>query len=234
MKRFAFLFALPLLVVSAAAQPSEMRPLRDTVAVSAQGKFEAAPDTALIQFRISAQEPQLKAAHERASRAAEQVRQVLRDNGIPPKEAEIGFLRVSPVYEWKPQRKLVGYVVDSEIQVRVHDFAKIGPLEQSFTAMDVTSDQSITYTIDDTDAAKLKAIESAYGKARARAQALASLGGRTLGEMVRASVADEEFARPIPMMAKMNAMGAAAPATAEFTPAKITITSTVTVDFLLK
>ena len=54
----------------------------NTVFVGADGKFESNPDTALVQFNISAQEESSRAAYDRASKAAEQIRQILRSNGI--------------------------------------------------------------------------------------------------------------------------------------------------------
>src|ERR1700737_5595646 len=75
-----------------AAQPN-------TVFVGADGKFEANPDTALMQFNVSAQEATSREAYDRASKTAEQVRQILRSNGIEPKAAEIGFLSLQPVYD---------------------------------------------------------------------------------------------------------------------------------------
>ena len=59
--------------------------------VGADGKFETAPDTALIQFNISVQADTAKDAYDLASKQAEATRQVLRANGIDPKSAEIGF-----------------------------------------------------------------------------------------------------------------------------------------------
>src|SRR5256885_10606754 len=72
----------------------------NTVYVGADGKFEAVPDTAQIQFSVSVQEQTSQDAFQRASKNVEQVRQVLRNNGIEPKAASIGFLSVQPVYEW--------------------------------------------------------------------------------------------------------------------------------------
>src|SRR5216683_4207645 len=83
-----------------AAQPN-------TVFVGADGKFEANPDTALVQFNISAQEDSSRAAYDRAAKSAEQIRQILRSNGIEPKSAEIGFFSIQPVYDYRnPKRKL--------------------------------------------------------------------------------------------------------------------------------
>ena len=74
----------------------------NTVYVGADGKSEAAPDTALIQFGLSVQEGKApRQLYERASRDAEQVRQILRANGVDPKAANLGFFSTQPVYDWK-------------------------------------------------------------------------------------------------------------------------------------
>ena len=71
------------------AQSNTLNPLPNTVFVGADGKFESAPDTALIQFNISAQENSPRAAYDRAAQETEQVREIMRDNGVEPKSAEI-------------------------------------------------------------------------------------------------------------------------------------------------
>ena len=48
-----------------------INPRTDTVYVSAEGKFEALPDTAVIQFNIDAHQPDSGDAYARASAAAE-------------------------------------------------------------------------------------------------------------------------------------------------------------------
>ncbi len=105
--RRIFGFALLTLVAAAQDRPA-ITAQPNTVYVGADGKYEAAPDTALEQFNISAQEDTPQAAYGRASRASEQIRQILRSNGIDPKTAEIGFFSLQPVYDYRtPKRKLV-------------------------------------------------------------------------------------------------------------------------------
>src|ERR1043166_5525724 len=100
----------------------------NTVFVGADGKFEANPDTALVQFNISVQEETSRAAYDRASKAAEQIRGILRSNGIEPKVAEIGFFSLQPVYDFKtPKRKLVGYRVNANVSLKLKDFSKLAP-----------------------------------------------------------------------------------------------------------
>ena len=209
----------------------------NTVFVGADGKFEANPDTALVQFNISAQEDKSRAAYDRASKQAEQVRQILRANGIEPTAAQLGYFSIEPVYDYKQaKRKLVAYRVDVKVSLKLKDFTKIAPIVQQLSDGDITDQQSISYTLDDIDAAKTKAVEDAYRRARASAEAVARAGGRTLGELSYASVDTFENVRPITMpMARMSAMAQAAPApTEEFSPQTTSVTAHVNAMFTLK
>lgn len=210
----------------------------NTIYVGADGKYESAPDTVLVQFNISAQEETAKAAYERASRAAEQIRQILRSNGIEPKSAEISFFSLDPVYDYRsPKRKLIGYRVNSSVRLQLKEFSKVAPIVSQLSDLDVTANQSISYTLEDMDAAKLKAAEDAYRRARAEAAAVAGAAQRTLGTLSYASVDTFEQVRMVaPMMERAMgaAMAAPPPPTEQFTPQKITVTAHVNALFTMK
>jgi uncharacterized protein len=230
MKRIAVLILL--CTVMAAAQQA---PILNSVTAGADGKYEAAPDTAVIQFNISAQENTSQAAYDRASKAAEQVRQLLRNNGIDPASAQIGAYSIAPVFDYKsPKRKLIGYAVNTGVTLKLKDFSKIGPIVQQLTDLDITDSQSITYTLDNMEAAKAKAVADAYRKARATAEVIANAANRPLGELVQASV-DSYEPGTRPLMRAMSVNGApAAPPTEQFTPQTITVTAHVNAIFALK
>jgi uncharacterized protein YggE len=232
----SFLLLLP--VFAAAQEHPALTAQPNTVYVSADGKFEAAPDTAQIQFNIAAQEDKAKAAYEHASRDADQFRQILRSNGIDPKTAEIGFYSVQPVYDWKnPKRKLIAYRVSANVSLKLRDFSKIAPILQQLADGNVGENQAMNYTLENMDSAKEKAVQDAYRHARMNADAVASAGRRTLGEMVYASVDTFEQARPAPILARANMrmMGAQAEApTEEFTPQNVAVTAHVNALFNLK
>jgi len=210
----------------------------NSVFVGADGKFEANPDTALMQFNISAQEATSHEAYDRTSKAAEQVRQILRSNSIEPKSAEIGYFSLQPVYDYKTaKRKLVGYRVNANVSLKLRDFSKLAPIVQQLADTDVSENQSLNYTLENMDAAKIKAIEDAYRRARESAAALARSSGRTLGELSYASVDTFENVRPVPMaggMMRMNVASAAPAPTEEFTPQSISVTAHVNAMFALK
>jgi len=236
------LFCAVILVVLVSAAFGQEHPavtaLPNTVYVGADGKFESPPDTAVIQFNISVQEGSSQAAYEHASRDAEQVRQVLRANSIEPKAANLGFLSVQPMYDWKnPKQKVVAYKVVTDVTLKLKDFSKIGPVTQQLADANVSESQTLNYTLENMDDAKNKAVEDAYRRAHNSAETIARASGRSLGELSYASVDTFENPRPVagPRMARaMSAMANAPAPTEEFTPQSVTVTAHVNTLFNLK
>jgi hypothetical protein len=239
MKFAACLLALFMFSIAAIAQEHPaLSALPNSVYVGADGKFESAPDTAVIQFNISVQEETSQGAYQHASKDAEQVREVLRANGIEPKSATLGFFSVQPMYDWKnAKQKLIGYRVITDVTLKLKDFSKIGPITQQLADANVSERQTLNYTLENIDEANNKAVEDAYRRARNSAETVARASGRSLGELSYASVDTFENARmPVPHMARAMSMTPnAAPApTEEFTPQNVTVTAHVNALFNLK
>jgi uncharacterized protein YggE len=239
--KFEVVFFLLLSAIAAVAQEHPTVTAQpNSVYIAADGKFEAAPDTALIQFSISVQEDTSAAAYDHATKEAEKVRKVLRDNGIEPKAANVGFFSVQPVYDYgkNSRQRVIGYRVTTDVTLKLKDFAKIGPITQQLADANVSQSQTLNYTLENIDDAKNKAVEDAYRRARNSADAIARASGRTIGELSYASVDTFDGPRIIgPRMARpMAAMAAqAAPApTEEFTPQNVTVTAHVNALFSLK
>ena len=230
--------AIAILSVLAMAQNAAPSPIPNTIFVGADGKFETAPDTALIQFNISAQADNAKDAYDLAAKQAEATRQVMRANGIDPKSAEIGFFSVNPQYDWKnPKHRVIGYQVTTSVSLKLKDFSKVGPVTGQLADASVGESQTLSYTLDSTEEAKSKAVADAYRRARASAQSLATASGRTLGELSYASVDTFENVRvmgPIRGRAVPMAMAANAAPTEEFSPQNVTVTAHVNAMFVLK
>jgi len=211
----------------------------NTIFAGGDGKFESAPDTAVLSFFITAQEATSRAAYDHASKSVEQVRQILRSNGIDPKTAEISSFSSSPVYDYKdPKRKLIGYQVSASASLKFKDFTKFPPILQQLADPDINNNQSLSYTLEDIDAAKSKAVEDAYRRAHETANAVARAAGRALGELSYASVdVSEGGGVPYPMMPRammaMKTSGAPAP-TEDFTTQKVVVTAHVNALFALK
>jgi hypothetical protein len=209
----------------------------NTIYAGADGKFEAAPDTAVVRMDVAAQQETSSAAYNKAAAAVERIRQVLKSNGIDPKSAQFSSYQLQPVYDWKdPKHKVLAYRATSDVTLKLRDFSKAGELLGQLANIEDTQNQSISYTLEDIEQAKAKASEDAFKKARLQAGAVATAGGRALGELLYASVdVNQPNIVPLmmPQMARMSATAAPAP-TAEFTPQAVTINAHVNALFALK
>jgi len=211
----------------------------NTIYAGADGKFESAPDTAVLQFDLASQQDTPRAAYDRVAAAAERVRQVLKNNGIDIKTMQVGFYSVQPMYDYKsPKRKVIGYRVVTHVNLKLHDLAKVGGMIEQTADIEDAENQSLSYTLEDTEAAKGKAAEDALRRARNEAGAVATAGGRTLGELLYASVdVNPQVIVPIPMVSRAavaGAMAEQAPPTAGFSPQNVTINAHVNALFALK
>jgi hypothetical protein len=189
-------------------------------------------------MNVSVQDDSPQAAYQRASKNVDQVRQVLRANGLDTKVATVGFLSVQPMYEWKPKQRVIGYRVTTDVTLKLKDFSKIGPITQQLAEANVSETQTLNYTLENMDDAKNHAVEDAYRRARNSAETVARASGRSLGDLSYASVDTFENPRIVMprQMSAMSAMAKAAPPapTEEFTPQNVTVTAHVNALFNLK
>ena len=148
--KFAFVLAaiLILSIETFAQEHPAVTAQPNSVYVGADGKFEAAPDTAQIQMNVSVQDDNPQAAYQRASKNVDQVRAVLRANGLETKLATVGFLSVQPMYEWKPKQRVIGYRVTTDVALKLKDFSKIGPISQQLAEANVSETQTLNYTLE--------------------------------------------------------------------------------------
>jgi uncharacterized protein len=238
MKAARIVLIMLLAVIAGAAQEHPaVNAQANSVYVGADGKFEAPPDTAQIQFQVSVQEDTSQAAFAHASKDVDAVRQVMRANGVEPKQATIGYMSVQPIYNWKnPEHKVIAYRVTTDVTLKLKDFGKVAPITEQLADANVSESLSLNYILENMDQAKNKAVEDAYRRARDSAEALARASGRALGDLSYASVDTYELQRPIlPRPMAMRAMAAATPApNEEFTPQTVAVTAHVNALFNLK
>lgn len=204
----------------------------DTIDVSVQGRFEAQPDTAVLGIDIRGQNRDLKKAYADAQKQAEQVRTLLRQQGIPADEAQLGSYQVQPNIDWKTH-KLIDYTVATQVEVDLKDFAKIGPLVDAAGEAGLPAFDRVSFELKDMQKAREQAIADGYHKALAEARQLAQLAQRGIQKLQYASVDVAEpgpiYPRPV-MMARAVAGAVPAP-TEQFTPQKITVTAQVRASF---
>ena len=126
--------------------------------------------------------------------------------------------------------------MQTNVTLKLKDLNKVGPIVQALGDQGFSENVNLSYTLDNIDAAKLKAIGDAFQRAHAEAAEVARLGARGLADLIYSSVDTYEQPRVVPMMMARAEAGAAqmqAP-TAEFSAQKVTITARVNALFGMK
>jgi hypothetical protein len=219
----------------AAQAPEGTAPATDgnTITVASQGHFEAAPDTAVVNWEITGENASLKAAYAQAQSQAEQVRALLTRQGFTPQQAHWTSYQVQPQWDYKAHR-VTSYSVSTSLRLEFTDFQKIGPLLDAAGSAGLTALRGVSFELKDMDAARAAAIADGYRQTHQEAAALAAAAGRHLLGLSHASIDVAAPFAPVPMMARAMVAGAAAPPpTASFTPQDITVTARITAVYRL-
>jgi hypothetical protein len=165
------------------------------------------------------------------------MRQALRGVGIDPKTVELSRYSLYPVFDYKTaKQKVIAYRVGTNVTIKLKDFNKIAPVTEALSGLGGITGQNMNYDLEEIDAAKQKAIDKAFARARTYADTLAKASGKQLGSLVSAAVDTQQA---IPVMAygrmAMQTVPAKAPApTEDFEPSKIKVTAHVNAVFGLQ
>jgi uncharacterized protein YggE len=156
---------------------------------SAEGKAKIAvtPDQAVINLGVTSTQTTVNAAQETVNQTMNGLTQALSDLGIDKKHLQSTNYSVYPNYNWEvtPQR-IVGYTINSSLEVTITDFAQINTVIDLATAQGVNQVSNLNFTVSDEKRKQLKAQarEIAIAEAAANAKELARLTNITLGEIV--------------------------------------------------
>lgn len=207
------------------------------VTTTGEGRVEVAPDLAWLSFGVSARRPSVEAARDEVARVVDGLIRLARDTGLGDEDIATAAVSVSPEFDWDPetrQRRMLGYVVSREIQLRLRDLGKLGELTEKALGLGVTDASPARFDTSRRDEIEHEALAAAAMDARKRAETLAAALGSRLGRPARIVAAD--YARPpVPVArAEMMAMDAApAPGPETYETGRIVITTRVTAEFEL-
>ncbi len=196
MRKLFLLAAFLLAPVALFAQTQEAKWAANTVAIQAEGEFEADPDLATLTFQVFAQDKLLQKAYEQASAATQRILQLAARANVSPQDISGGRLRVVPMMEWSDRRsKIRSYRVETTLRFRIRDFARIGALVDEAVESGIAELRSVDYSLEDEETPRQRAISAAMRSAENRARAALGENGRRLGALHYASV-DLKESRP--------------------------------------
>jgi uncharacterized protein len=196
----------------------------NTISVSGTGDIYAKPDLAVGTFSVVSEAKTVAEAMADNTTKMSSVVEAVKELGAADKDLQTTNFSVYPRYEYQkvdgpdaaiyPNGKsvLVGYGVNSSLQVKMRDMEKIGQIIEGATKAGANEVGDLQFTIDKQDDLKKQARDQAIGQAKAKAEDLASqLGVR----LVRIANFNENSYLPYVSYAKDMAVGAggmAAPA----------------------
>jgi uncharacterized protein YggE len=163
------------------AQSPDIKFIAETLVVQADGIYQADPDLATLTFDISTQEKELKLSYDQASQAMQKIVSLAEKNGVRKDDVSSGVLTVRPYYEGDRRKKAKYYLVQGQITLKVREFSKLGPILEGSAEDGITDFRSLTYSLDNEETAKQKAVAEAMKRAVGRASAALEQKGQKVG-----------------------------------------------------
>ncbi len=162
---------------------------QNAISVSGEGKVSAEPDMAEIIIGVESRAPTAKEAASQNSEDMNEVMAVLEGMGIAEEDIQtIDYsIRVEMDYRGDEGPKVVGYVVDNAVRVKVRDLDLVGDLLDQATEAGANNIYGITFTVEDPRPFQEQAREMAVAEARSKAGQLAEAADVRLGDLLSLS-----------------------------------------------
>lgn len=250
-RRFiSFLFAISALVASFAVwnysdsfsrsiQPSSFR----SFTVTGEGKTISIPDVASFTFSVVTQGgKEISALQAKNTEAMNSAITFVKSKGVDAKDIKTTSYSLQPRYQYStcdrvtgvcPPATIVGYEINQTVAVKVRDFSKIGDIMAGVVDNGANTVSSFQFSIDDSTAAENKARSEAIVKAKAKAEAIASAGGFSVGRILNISEANV-VPSPMYSMYSMKTEAAGDVAAPRVEPGSEETTVNVTIQFEIK
>jgi uncharacterized protein YggE len=155
--------------------------------VSGSGSVAVTPDIAMLELGIEAQEASIAEAQSSASAAMEKVMTALTESGLEEKDIQTQNFRIRQRTRWDDENQLevvTGYIVTNDIIVKIRDLDSVGEIIDAVVTAggNYTRIDDLNFSVEDPTAYFDEAREKAMADAEYKAQKIADLAGKTLGD----------------------------------------------------
>jgi len=238
---FAFLPPLAAAAFLAAATPALVDAADGTEAApriirtSGTATVRATPDRVRVAVSMISRAQTARAASEENARLSKAVLDKLRAAVRVPGEVRTAGYDLSPEYDYgdgsgRKGPRLIGYVATNRLFVVTDDLTGVGALLDAAVGAGANQVDSISFFLDDEQAARRQALLEAGRRARAEAETIAESLGVALGDLLDASSGTTHA--PPPVYGHQRAMMAMAEdASTEIAPGTMELGATVQVTF---
>ena len=165
--------------------------------VVGEGKIAVVPDIAEVNLGITIEKESINEAQKQANQTINSIEKSLKDLKIDKKDIKTSDYRVYPNYDYRAERKITGYTVETNLQIKVRDFEKINKVIDNATDLGANQIRGLNFTVDEEKLEEYKndARKEAVEKAKEKAKNLAYISGVKLGKIINVA---EEYEKPFP------------------------------------
>ncbi|MFN2375534.1 MAG: SIMPL domain-containing protein [Candidatus Binatia bacterium] len=238
-KRAWTLLLASALVLPAAAAAEETPPPR-TIRVQGNFTVKAVPDRASIAVSVVTRAPTAGEASAANARVSKEVLTRLRAAVKAPGEVRTGGYDLAPEYDYSADRgggegpRLVGYTSTNRFSIVSADLDGVGALLDASVAAGANRIDSISFFLEDDEAARREALIQAGRAARTEAGTIAESLGVEVGEVLDAATVSSPSPPIVYGREKMAMAMRAEDASTEVVPGTLEISASVTVTFAIR
>jgi uncharacterized protein len=200
------------------------------VIVVGEASVSAPPDYAEVRGGVNTTAKTVKEAVDANSKLMAAVTGALLDSGVAQNDVQTSEFSIEPVYTSQTssaEPKLSGYRVSNQVNVRIHQLAKVGEILDRLVAAGATNVGNVQFLLSDPSKMLDQAREAAVADARHKAELYARASGLNLGHVAWITESPE-FAQPVADGIRMKS---AQMAPVPIQPGENTLHASITVGF---
>lgn len=202
---------------------------KNLFSVDGLGKASVKPDIALVSMGFVVQDPSVVNGQKLANEVINKTTSALKSLGINEKDIKTTSYNIYPNYNYlSGKQSLNGYTINIELSLKIHNFDRLNQAIDTATASGINQIGSVTFDVENKEAALNLARAEAVKKAMAKASRLSSLVGLKLGRIV--NVREGQTFSPQPYAALSADKGLGGGET-QVQPGQSEVSLTVTLDY---
>lgn len=219
LQKFAIIASLSMAsLASLSIQDALAEPAKPMISVNGTGSATATPDMAMITLGVQRQAKSARKALSKNNKAMAAVLAALKGEGIADKDLQTSNFNIRPQYQHfkrsssggQKQSKIIGYIVNNQLSVRVRDLPKLGEIIDLTITLGVNSGGNIRFLNENPGPIITKARQKAMENAIEKAKVLTSAAGVGLGKIMTISESSHQ-PRPRAIRELAMARSSAAP-----------------------
>ncbi len=207
------------------------------ITVAGSQEVYVVPDIAQLVFRVTTEAQTAQECQQKNTENLQQVLSYLKSQGLEETSIQTSNYSLEPMYDWNNGRTITGYEMSTRVTVSQAPLEQAGTLVTNVVQNGANEVESVSYLSSKYDESYQDALKKAIEDAKAKAEAMAAVGGCTLGPIVHIEeYAPDTQARSASQISGYTAAKRAEEANdnaaaMEIMPGQMKVQAQVTVDF---